>query len=61
MSEDPEQKLKSALWLHLGLLVDTACLDLHTPNATPQFIAALTQLVYAQLGGCAVDLEAFAR
>ncbi|KAI9718647.1 MAG: hypothetical protein M1828_006655 [Chrysothrix sp. TS-e1954] len=58
-------KLKAALWLSVGRLVDAACASQElqkTSNATPQFIAALTQMVWAQIEGCvAGDLEAFAR
>lgn len=59
------QRLKSALWLHVGRVVDNTYADsaseLSTSNATPQFIAALTELLYAQIGTVAVDLESFAR
>lgn len=43
------QRLKSALWYSIGQFVDDALLtdDL---NATPQFIGALTELVYTQIG-----------
>jgi centromere protein S len=46
---DPPQRLKSALWYAIGQFVDDALLadDL---NATPQFIGALTELVYTQIG-----------
>lgn len=54
------QKLKSALWLSIGRLVDSTCIPLRT-NATPQFIGALTELVYAQVTTVAVDVERFAR
>lgn len=43
------QRLKSALWFTIGKIVDAECVTLHV-NATPQFIAALTELVWAQLG-----------
>jgi hypothetical protein len=43
------QRLKSALWYQIGLYVDAkgAAEDF---NATPQFIGALTELVYTQIG-----------
>ncbi|KAI9661369.1 MAG: hypothetical protein M1831_003102 [Alyxoria varia] len=77
-----QQQLKTALWSHLGHLVDTTCLGLSsnkkdaadndadadeqakrkmTVNATPQFIAALTELVHAQIKGIAGEVEGFAR
>jgi hypothetical protein len=44
-----QQRLKSALWYTIGQYIDDECLvsDL---NATPQFIGALTELVYTQIG-----------
>ena len=33
----------------------------HNVNATPQFIGALTELVWAQIESAAVDLESFAK
>ncbi|KAL9619994.1 MAG: hypothetical protein Q9160_005463 [Pyrenula sp. 1 TL-2023] len=66
---DPEnealvQRLKSTLHLPLGALIDSVTLSLSDPtssvNATPQFIASLTQLTYAQIETVAQDLEAFA-
>jgi hypothetical protein len=43
------QKLRSALWLHVGKVVDEESINLGV-NATPQFIAGLMELVWAQLG-----------
>lgn len=43
------QRLKSALWFSIGKIVDEETLRLGV-NATPQFIGALTELVWAQLG-----------
>ncbi|KAF2090203.1 hypothetical protein K490DRAFT_6232, partial [Saccharata proteae CBS 121410] len=54
------QRLKSALWFTLGQYVDTHCLTSNL-NATPQFIGALTELVYAQIASAAKDLSTFAR
>jgi hypothetical protein len=41
--------LKSALWYSVGKIVDNESLNLHV-NATPQFIGALTELVFVQAG-----------
>lgn len=43
------QRLKSALWLSIGKIVDEETIKLGA-NATPQFIGALTELVWAQIG-----------
>lgn len=43
------QRLKSALWYSIGQYVDEECLTSDL-NATPQFIGALTELVYTQIG-----------
>jgi hypothetical protein len=43
------QRLKSALWYAIGQYVDEECLTTDL-NATPQFIGALTELVYTQIG-----------
>jgi len=40
--------LKSALWYSIGQFVDDEGAE--DFNATPQFIGALTELVYAQIG-----------
>ncbi|EPS35101.1 hypothetical protein H072_11530 [Dactylellina haptotyla CBS 200.50] len=49
-TDDAEQeRLKSALWYHVGKLVDEACMNLNV-NATPQFIGSLTELAWAQFG-----------
>ncbi|KAJ4342344.1 MHF histone-fold complex component [Ascochyta clinopodiicola] len=55
-----EERLKSALWYSIGQFVDDALLadDL---NATPQFIGALTELVYTQIANTSRDLETFSR
>lgn len=46
---DTEQRLKSALWLSIGKIVDEETIKLGV-NATPQFIGALTEMVWAQIG-----------
>ncbi|KEF54045.1 uncharacterized protein A1O9_09840 [Exophiala aquamarina CBS 119918] len=43
------KKLRSALWYHIGKVVDEESLNLGV-NATPQFIGSLMELVWAQLG-----------
>lgn len=45
------QRLKSALWLSIGKIVDEETIKLGV-NATPQFIGALTEMVWAQIGTC---------
>ncbi|RAQ41989.1 apoptosis-inducing TAF9-like domain 1 family protein [Aspergillus flavus] len=44
-----EERLKSALWLAIGKIVDDETIKLGV-NATPQFIGALTEMVWAQIG-----------
>ncbi|KAL3433690.1 hypothetical protein BDV09DRAFT_196493 [Aspergillus tetrazonus] len=44
-----EERLKSALWLSIGKIVDEETIKLGV-NATPQFIGALTELVWVQIG-----------
>lgn len=48
------QRLKSALWLAVGRIVDEETIKLGV-DATPQFIGALTELVWAQIGTCHGD------
>lgn len=43
------QRLKAALWFSIGKIVDAETLRLGV-NATPQFIGALTEMVWAQIG-----------
>ena len=43
------QRLKAALWFSIGKIVDEETLKLGV-NATPQFIGALTEMVWAQIG-----------
>jgi len=54
------KQLKAALWLPIGNLVDKTTMA-HDKNASPQFIGALTELVWEQIKDVAVDTEAFAR
>ncbi|KAJ0418521.1 hypothetical protein BJY00DRAFT_314888 [Aspergillus carlsbadensis] len=44
-----EERLKSALWFSIGKIVDEETIKLGV-NATPQFIGALTELVWVQIG-----------
>jgi centromere protein S len=73
---DSMQRLKAALWFSIGKIVDEESLKLGV-NATPQFIGALTEMVWSQTGiaewnsfestsnfyaeGVAQDLENFAK
>ena len=43
------QRLKAALWFSIGKIVDEETLKLGV-NATPHFIGALTEMVWAQIG-----------
>lgn len=51
------QRLKSALWFSIGKIVDEETLKLGI-NATPQFIGALTEMVWAQIGRQQLPLTA---
>ncbi|OJI96688.1 hypothetical protein ASPVEDRAFT_95029, partial [Aspergillus versicolor CBS 583.65] len=55
-----EERLKSALWLSIGKIVDEETIKLGV-NATPQFIGALTELVWVQIETASQDLESFAK
>ncbi|KAF9885892.1 hypothetical protein FE257_012272 [Aspergillus nanangensis] len=55
-----EERLKSALWLYIGRIVDEETIKLGI-NATPQFIGALTEMVWAQIETASQDLESFAK
>ncbi|KAL6910929.1 kinetochore component CENP-S domain-containing protein [Trichoderma evansii] len=56
--EDDRERLKSALWYAIGQIVDEESLK-RNRNATPQFIGALTEMVWAQIENVAIDLETF--
>ena len=45
-----QQRLKAALWFAVGKMVDEQSLR-RNRNATPQFIGALTEMVWTQIGG----------
>lgn len=55
-----EERLKSALWFSIGKIVDEETLKLGV-NATPQFIGALTEMVWAQIENVSTDLKNFAK
>ncbi|KAF1978214.1 hypothetical protein BU23DRAFT_587189 [Bimuria novae-zelandiae CBS 107.79] len=58
--ESTEDRLKSALWYTIGHFVDTSSTT-ESFNATPQFIGALTELVYTHIQNSARDLELFSK
>ncbi|CAK7240225.1 MAG: MHF histone-fold complex component [Sporothrix thermara] len=60
MASQDEQELKSALWSAVSDLVDQESIK-QNRNATPQFIGALTDMVWTQIESVAVDLESFSR
>ncbi|KFY45508.1 hypothetical protein V495_02952 [Pseudogymnoascus sp. VKM F-4514 (FW-929)] len=60
MDDETSERLKAALWFSIGKIVDAETLRLGV-NATPQFIGALTEMVWAQIESVSQDLESFAR
>ncbi|RKF64836.1 Inner kinetochore subunit mhf1 [Erysiphe neolycopersici] len=63
---DLEEQLKASLWHKIGTLVSSETKKLSIQHdvpidAKPQFIGALTEMVWAQIENVAMDLEAFAR
>ncbi|KAI0166891.1 kinetochore component CENP-S-domain-containing protein [Hypoxylon sp. FL1284] len=58
--EDVQEQLKAALWFAVGEMVDEETLR-RNRNVTPQFIGALTEMVWAQIENVALDLETFSR
>ncbi|WZH45063.1 kinetochore component CENP-S-domain-containing protein [Fusarium acuminatum] len=63
--DEDRERLKAALWYAVGQIVDEESLR-RNRNATPQFIGALTELVWTQIGtsqytpkNVATDLESF--
>jgi hypothetical protein len=48
-ADDFPQRLKASLWFSIGKIVDEESLRLNM-NATPQFIGALTEMVWEQIG-----------
>ncbi|TPX10454.1 uncharacterized protein E0L32_008673 [Thyridium curvatum] len=69
-NEDIQERLKAALWFAIGKMVDEESMR-RNRNATPQFIGALTEMVWAQIGqscalnipeeNVAIDLESFSK
>ncbi|KAF6824903.1 hypothetical protein CPLU01_10581 [Colletotrichum plurivorum] len=58
--EERRERLKAALWFAVGKIVDEESIQQNC-NATPQFIGALTEMVWAQIESVATDLESFSR
>ncbi|KAJ9148253.1 hypothetical protein NKR23_g5131 [Pleurostoma richardsiae] len=58
VSEEDRERLKAALWFAIGKIVDEETLE-RNRNATPQFIGALTEMVWTQIENVAIDLESF--
>ncbi|KAL2887865.1 Centromere protein S [Ceratocystis lukuohia] len=63
-NETRQERLKTALWFAVGKIVDQELLP-RQQNSTPQFIGALTEMVWTLLGApilenTAIDLENFA-
>ncbi|KAI1438747.1 kinetochore component CENP-S-domain-containing protein [Xylaria sp. CBS 124048] len=58
--EEAHERLKRALWYTVGKMVDRETLH-RNRNVSPQFIAALTELVWTQIETAAQDLECFSR
>ncbi|PSK60375.1 CENP-S-like protein [Elsinoe australis] len=54
------ERLKSALWYSIGATIDAIALE-QDINATPQFIGALTELVWNQIQNASQDVEAFTK
>ncbi|TVY48424.1 Centromere protein S [Lachnellula cervina] len=60
MDDDLRERLKASLWFAIGKIVDEETLRLDTA-ATPQFIGAMTEMVWSQIENVAQDLETFSR
>jgi len=54
------ERLKASLWFSIGKIVDEETARLKT-TATPQFLGAMTEMVWAQIENVAQDLESFSR
>ncbi|PMD28703.1 hypothetical protein NA56DRAFT_675747 [Hyaloscypha hepaticicola] len=54
------ERLKASLWFSIGKIIDEETARLNT-TATPQFIGAMTEMVWAQIENVAQDLESFSR
>ncbi|OLL26884.1 Centromere protein S [Neolecta irregularis DAH-3] len=57
--ENLPTRLKSSLWFAVGKIIDEVCMEQHT-NATPEFIAAMTEMLWSQAESLSGDLENFA-
>jgi len=49
INEQNREELKSALWYSVGQTVDAVSIE-QDLNATPQFIGALSEMLWAQIG-----------
>ncbi|TVY54978.1 Centromere protein S [Lachnellula suecica] len=49
MDDELRERLKASLWFSIGKIVDEETQRLNT-TATPQFIGALTEMVWTQIG-----------
>ncbi|KAK3684971.1 kinetochore component CENP-S-domain-containing protein [Podospora appendiculata] len=58
--EDVRERLKAALWFAVGKIVDEESMNKNR-NATPQFIGALTEMLWNQVETVAIDLESFSQ
>ncbi|KAK4109501.1 hypothetical protein N656DRAFT_738091, partial [Canariomyces notabilis] len=58
--EGVRERLKEALWFTIGKMVDEESIR-RNRNVTPQFIGALTAMVWQQIENVAMDLESFSR
>ncbi|KAH6626227.1 kinetochore component CENP-S-domain-containing protein [Chaetomium sp. MPI-SDFR-AT-0129] len=58
--EEVRERLKAALWFSIGKMVDQESLQ-RNRNATPQFIGALTDMIWHQIENVATDLESFSQ
>ncbi|KAF9909444.1 hypothetical protein EC991_008583 [Linnemannia zychae] len=58
--EGPRERLKAAVWYTVGEICNTEKEKLNVA-ITPQLIASLTEIVYAQAETLGKDLEMFAR
>ncbi|TVY44603.1 Centromere protein S [Lachnellula occidentalis] len=56
MDEDLRERLKASLWFSIGKIVDEETLRLDT-TATPQFIGAMTEMVWSQIGRTTVTTD----
>ncbi|GAB7324159.1 hypothetical protein MBLNU13_g07535t1 [Cladosporium sp. NU13] len=57
---EKEERLKAALWYSVGQTIDSISLDKDI-NATPHFIGAMSEMLWAQIENVSHDLEAFAK